>query len=532
MAIEKIVNIVINELGIDSAIDNTQRLEKGLDSVSGSSTNLAGGMKESTNSVLENGGAMGLLNDATGGLAMTVKDAVEATALFAKESKISTFIQGAYATVIGTSTGAMKAFKVALIGTGIGALVVGLILLITNFEKVKTAVYNLIPGLKDIGEFVGNIINAVTDFIGVTSEAERAFARLTEQADKSLAKNKKFLAEQGSQLDEFTKRKIEANNKYNEAIKEQGADVIALAKEQNREIAQIDADRNEARAKKRKEEQDKIDDENKRLADKAKQEREKAQEKLLSDRKSYLEKANALEDEFAIIKSEKEKSDEEKNKQKFENELTKQAEKALGDKIRLDNLANEQKIRDQEAIQFQIDKDNAIANSKENLNNIIQGLESSGLAKTKAGQIASKAIALTQIAIDSAVAISKASTLANAEGVAAQLAFPLVPGAGTIARVVSYASTAASVIGNIARAKQLLSSGGNSSGGGAPSSSSSSVPSAPPQFNIVGQNTNNQLAQTIGSQQRQPIEAFVVSGNVTNAQQLDRNRINTATFGS
>jgi hypothetical protein len=41
-----------------------------------------------------------------------------------------------------------------------------------------------------------------------------------------------------------------------------------------------------------------------------------------------------------------------------------------------------------------------------------------------------KGIALTQI-IDSAVAISKASSLANAEGVAAQLAFPLVPGIGT-----------------------------------------------------------------------------------------------------
>jgi hypothetical protein len=101
-----------------------------------------------------------------------------------------------------------------------------------------------------------------------------------------------------------------------------------------------------------------------------------------------------------------------------------------------------------------------------------------------------------------------------------------LPGVGTIARVISYASTAASVIGNIARAKQLLSSGGNSSGG----VGQGSAP-RPPQFNIVGQNSNNQLAQTIGQQQNKPIEAFVVSGNVTNAQSLDRNRINTATFG-
>jgi hypothetical protein len=68
----------------------------------------------------------------------------------------------------------MKAFRIALISTGIGALVIGLILLITNFDKVKGAVLNLIPGLKSVGEFIGNIIE-VTDFIGVTSEAERAF---------------------------------------------------------------------------------------------------------------------------------------------------------------------------------------------------------------------------------------------------------------------------------------------------------------------------------------------------------------------
>jgi hypothetical protein len=62
------------------------------------------------------------------------------------------------------------------------------------------------------------------------------------------------------------------------------------------------------------------------------------------------------------------------------------------------------------------------------------------------------------------------------------VAFPTLPGVGTIARVISYAGTA-SVIGNIARAKQLLSSGGNSSGG----VGQGSAP-RPPQFNIVGQN--------------------------------------------
>jgi hypothetical protein len=188
-----------------------------------------------------------------------------------------------------------------------------------------------------------------------------------------------------------------------------------------------------------------------------------------------------------------------------------------------------------EEIAFQQAKDNAIANSKANFNNIIAGLEETGLAKTKAGQAVSKAIALTQIGIDSAVAISKATTLANAEGVAAQLAFPLVPGIGTVARVVSYASTALSVLSNIKRAKQLLTSGGSSGGsalggGGSSSSSVSGGSQNPaPQFNVVGNSGVNQIAQTLGSQQ--PVQAYVVANNVTTAQSLDRNIIQNASLG-
>ena len=197
-------------------------------------------------------------------------------------------------------------------------------------------------------------------------------------------------------------------------------------------------------------------------------------------------------------------------------------------------------------VEFENKKNQAIAMSKANLNNIIAGLEATGLAKTKAGQVLSKAIALTQIGIDSAVAISKASTLANAEGVAAQLAFPMVPGIGTVARVISYASTVMSVASNIAKAKQLLSSGGGgggavSSGGGgaAPSSGGGATtpsPSTPPQaptFNVVGNSGANQLAQTITETNRNaaPIQAYVVSGQITTAQSLDRNRVENSSMG-
>lgn len=197
--------------------------------------------------------------------------------------------------------------------------------------------------------------------------------------------------------------------------------------------------------------------------------------------------------------------------------------------------ADEKAIKDKqkaEEVKAEENKNAAIANSKQNLANIINGIETTGLAKTKAGQAISKALALTQIGIDSAVALSKASTLANAEGAAAQLAFPLVPGIGTIARVLSYTSTALSVASNIVRAKQLLSGGG---GGGA-ASGGSSAPSptgggSAPQFNVVGATGVNQLAGAIAGKEQAPVQAYVVANNVTTAQSLDRNIIRSATLG-
>ena len=70
--------------------------------------------------------------------------------------------------------------------------------------------------------------------------------------------------------------------------------------------------------------------------------------------------------------------------------------------------------------------------------------------------------------------------------------------------------------------------------GGSPSSSSATGGggggAATPTFNIVESSGNNQLAAAIGAQQNQPINAYVVGSSVTTQQQLDRNRVNTATF--
>jgi hypothetical protein len=88
-----------------------------------------------------------------------------------------------------------------------------------------------------------------------------------------------------------------------------------------------------------------------------------------------------------------------------------------------------------------------------------------------------------------------------------------------------------SVAGGLVAVKNIASqkfegasmSGGGGGGGG--SMGGGSAPSAP-NFNIVGNSGINQLAELGG----QPIQAYVVSGEVTSAQSLDRNRIQNASF--
>jgi len=53
----------------------------------------------------------------------------------------------------------------------------------------------------------------------------------------------------------------------------------------------------------------------------------------------------------------------------------------------------------------------------------------------------------------------------------------------------------------------------------------------PPSFNIVGATETSQLAEAVGSQTQQPIQAYVVSNDVTTAQSLENNIVEGATLG-
>ena len=98
--------------------------------------------------------------------------------------------------------------------------------------------------------------------------------------------------------------------------------------------------------------------------------------------------------------------------------------------------------------------------------------------------------------------------------------------------VAGYALSAGLVVASMIKAVKKAKSTASQFGGGV--SSSVSAPSLPavsaPDFNIVGQSGANQLAESIGSQEKKPLKAYVVSGDVTTAQAMERNIIASASI--
>lgn len=320
MVQEEIIIVKGVEQGITETTDKVTSLANATKKATVNSEEMSSSIRSSSNAVLENGGAMGLLNDLTGGYAMMVKDAVEASVLFTRSQKLAAIQQKIYTAVMGTSTGAMKIFRIALISTGIGAIVVAVGLLIANFDKVKKVVMNLVPGMAIIGKIIGGIVDAITDFIGVTSDATRALDKMVESANASLKKNEHFLEANGDKYDQYTQRKLRATIDYNKKVKELAEDEELTDKEkleriedfrqkQNREILKADSDREAERAKIREDAAKKEADEAKKLADEAKRKRdlELAKEKERVDAIAKIRDDYRKKQEDAEAKSELDK---------------------------------------------------------------------------------------------------------------------------------------------------------------------------------------------------------------------------------
>jgi chemotaxis protein histidine kinase CheA len=544
MAIKETIIIEVEDTGLEQTTKKVNDLNAATKSVSDTTNKMASEMKGSASSVLDNGGAMGLLNDATSGYAMMVKDAVEASVLFTKSQKLAAIQQKLYTFAVGTSTGAMKAFRIALISTGIGAIVVALGLLIANFDKVKKVVLNLIPGLGAVADVIGGIIQSVTDFIGVTSDASRALDKMVADSEASLKRNEIFLEANGDKYDEYTQRKIKANIDYNKKVKELAEDEQFTEEEKikilqqfrekaNREIIKADSDREDAINKKRKEIADKQAEEQKKRNEEAKKRLEEQKKKELEEierQNKIREEANALEakifeenlerdvqNELAkqeVLKSIREQTNEQILEEERQLALDKleQANASQEEFLELQlyydgkakELADARSAEDEKLAEEQKERDKAVAQNRINV-----GIQTAQLIAQLAGEGS---------AIAKGVAVAQATIDTYKGAVSAYSAMSGIPIVGPVLGAVAAGVVVAAGVANV---KKILSTKPVEKGSPSGAASGAAAPQAP-SFNLVQGTGANQISDALKKQQ-QPVKAYVVSSDVTTSQSLDRN---------
>jgi hypothetical protein len=188
---------------------------------------------------------------------------------------------------------------------------------------------------------------------------------------------------------------------------------------------------------------------------------------------------------------------------------------------------------DKDAAKKELEEAKAVAEQKAAIQ--MQGLDTAlqGVQLIKGLFEKQKGVQKAAVIAESAIGIAKmiiANKLANVAALATPQAIASSGVAAAPVIAMNNISTGIGIAANIAAtAKALKTLGGGTpptdpSGGGGGTGGAGGVMSA--NFNVVGNSGLNQLGQL----QQKPMKAYVVSGDMTTAQSLDRNRIENATL--
>jgi len=383
--------------------------------------------------------------------------------------------------------------------------------------KVTEATKGLVKELKEEAKIAGQIADqrAKADKLERALIVERAEAnrKRAELLDKAANKEKftaqeriDFLTEAGKIEEEITKKEIESARLRFEAKVEENK----LSKSTKEDLDE------EASLKARL-----IDLETARLT-KAKL----VTSQIVAAKREEKARLKAIEDEEKLRKEEEQKIQDEKDAERKkeleekESERLRKIKENADEEVRIAKILVEQKKAIQDA----------------NLNNIASGF---ALLGKIAGD--NKALQAAAIIGESAVGIARTiiqTQTSNAATIAqgAQLAIPTGGASVALAAKLVTANKIAagiSIATNIAATAKGLSGlkAGGSPPSPSPNPSGGGGGSIPPSFNVVGASGTNQLATAIGGQTQKPIQAFVVSNDVTTAQEMDRNIIDGASIG-
>ena len=583
-------------------------------------------LKEATENAADYSGALGLVDKQTGGLVSGLKN-----------------LKGG----LGGATKGMNLLKVAIIGTGIGALLIAITAVTTAFKSSEEGQNKFAKLLGIIGSVVGNLVDLLADLgegiIAAFENPKQALINLKNAIQENITNRIESLIDTFGFLGKAIKKVFSGDFKGAlEEAKNAGSSYVDTLTGVKNTIDKV-TESTKGFVKELKEEAviagqiadqrakaDKIDRKN--IVDRAEANRKRAEllekaankEKFTAkERIEFLKEAGALEEEItnkeieaARLRLEAKTSENalaRSTKQDLEEEaqlkanlinleaarLTKQklvtsqivaakreeeAElKAIRDAKALEIQEAEKVEADRQAAVDKINKDLEIQKENEKAQTEIQKIElekerkiaeldrlrateeekaniiafydgkitdakdkneekqkklkeirtkqTLGDAKNTFNQIAQlagedskvgKAFAIASATISGVEGVQNAYSTAQKSPITT--VFPAYP-------IVSAGLAAAVAVKNIATIKRQDPSGKGASASPSKPSGIPPTPSIPPAFNIVGASGTNQLADAIGGQTQQPVQAFVVSSQVTTAQELDRNIIDEASIG-
>lgn len=146
----RIKNLGSDTKNIDAVVQGTQALSGAFSIATSASALLGEENKDLQETMLKVESAIGLTVGIQSIANALQKESALAIGLSTVATKIQTGAQIIYATVIGTTTGALKALRVALLSTGVGALVVALGFLVAKMTESKDATKDNEEALKDL----------------------------------------------------------------------------------------------------------------------------------------------------------------------------------------------------------------------------------------------------------------------------------------------------------------------------------------------------------------------------------------------
>ena len=492
---------------------------------------------------------------------------------------------------IKASTLALSGFQKVLIATGIGALVVAVGTLAANWDKIKVALGGVSKEQKKQLEDAKDLVSAQEEqyknLTGTEESLKRQGKTEREITNLKIAQTNETITALEAQLEQQQTVKEEQTKiaQRNRTILEgilkfvaapldaivkafnfvTGKDVTLPSKGIASAIFNVDKISEEAdegikeTEKKLQELKNRRDGFLNRIQAEDDAEAEKEKKKKDKADQDAIDKENARLESIAELREKYRKAQEDRDDLTFQAKAERERERALAELDAL-NATEEQKaelrkyysgviadaiIKDEERqadINEKLEKKKIDLRNKAFSNAVKLAGEESRLgkailvaktilnAKEQMMEI-KKTFAQAKSTVSGAILKGAEAQAAVAAGTAetAKIGFPQ-----NIPMLLAYAAQAVGVVSAIrsavGKAKNTAASVGGVGGGGA-EIQAPQIPSAPPAFNVVGASGANQLATAIAGQQQQPLKTFVVSDDVSTAQELDRKIIKGATIG-